>query len=112
MHDGVALTLGDSTGRVLWSSNVLANTLRRHGNHFETDVSGRRKPHGRLQGLRLRVDKSGSIRVAAQSQPLNLTERGKRRPVPPLSLTVQIGDDSGTAVIPCKLRRGGGRCGF
>jgi len=111
VHDGVTLAVGDSTGRVLWSSNVPTNALKRHGNRFETEVSGHRGRRG-LHGLRLRVGKGGSIRVAAQSQTLNLTEHGKRRPVPPLSLTVQIGDDSGTVVIPCKLRRGGGRCRF
>ena len=109
-RDGVTLTLGDASGRVLWSSDVPASALARHGNRFEPDLDRSQTLRRQLRTLRLRVGR-GSVRVAAQSQVLDLTERGTRPPVTPLSLTVQIGDDSGTAITPCRLGRRGGRCG-
>jgi len=108
-RDGVTITLGDASGRVLWSSNVPASALARHGNRFEPALD-RQTLRRQLRTLRLRVGR-GSVRVAAQSPALDLTEHGTRPPVAPLSLTVQIGDDSGTAIIPCRLGRRGGRCG-
>src|SRR5207249_2045976 len=105
-RDGVTITLGDASGRVLWSSNVPASALARHGNRFEPALD-RQTLRRQLRTLRLRVGR-GSVRVAAQSPALDLTEHGTRPPVAPLSLTVQIGDDSGTAIIPCRLGRRGG----
>src|SRR5206468_8720604 len=90
-RDGVTMTLGDASGRVLWSSDVPASALARHGNRFEPEL-GRQTLRGQLRTLRLRVGR-GSVRIAAQSPALDLTEHGTRPPVAPLSLTVQIGDD-------------------
>ncbi|TMA53260.1 MAG: hypothetical protein E6J75_15610 [Deltaproteobacteria bacterium] len=109
-RDGVALTLADASGRVLWSSDVPASALKHHGNRFQPDLDHRPALRGQVRALRLRVGKA-SIRVAAQSPPLDLTDHGTRQPETPFSLTVQIGDDSGRAVIPCRLGRRGGRCG-
>src|SRR5205807_900460 len=84
------------------------SALKHHGNRFQPDLDHRPALRGQVRALRLRVGKA-SIRVAAQSPPLDLTDHGTRPPETPFSLTVQIGDDSGRAVIPCRLgRRGGG----
>ena len=109
-QDGVTLALSDASGRLLWSSTVPPTALVRHGKRFAPSVTGRRALGGQLRALQLRLGKN-TIRVAAQSAALDLTARGSQPLVPPLAVTVDVGDDGGTAIVPCRLGKRGGRCG-
>ena len=109
-QDGVTLALSDASGRLLWSSTVPPTALVRHGKRFAPSMTGRRALGGQLRALQLRLGKN-TIRVAAQSAALDLTARGSQPLVPPLAVTVDVGDDGGTAIVPCRLGKRGGRCG-
>jgi hypothetical protein len=104
----VIISLSDGTG-TLWSATVGAGLLQPRGGGFVVVPRAGTPLRAFLRSLRLRV-KKGSARVSAISAPLDLTFAGFRPLEPPFTVSLQVGDDSGTASVACTLGERGGRC--
>jgi hypothetical protein len=108
-REPVVVSLADTRG-VLWSATVPKAAIRRRGRWFVAAPRGGGDLARALRGLRLQVTKSGQVRANATSARVDLTNDGRRVVTPPLTVTLEVGDDSGTVVVPCTLGPDGGEC--
>jgi hypothetical protein len=109
-HELVVLTLVEGGGRTIWTSTVSSGSLRRAGKRFLPDVKGGHPLPRQLRGLRVSVQKD-TVHIAATSPSLDLTNAGSLPVKSPVTLLVQVGDDGGAVIVPCRIGRRGGRCG-
>jgi hypothetical protein len=104
-NETVKITLGDSQGP-LWSATLPPRTLVARGSLLlvprGTHVKGVRLARLRLLG-------GGAVRAHLASAQVDLTG-GTRRLEPPFNVTLEVGDDSATAIVPCRVRGGAARC--
>ena len=97
-REAVTITLADTT-RALWTATIPADELARRGRAFQARNLGTLRAG--LQRFSLRLGRNGSARVTALSSPRDLTFSGATKIAPPLTLRVEVGDDSATATVPC-----------
>ncbi len=104
-NETVKITLGDSQGP-LWSATLPPRTLAARGSLLlvprGTHVKG-------VRLARLRLLDGGAARAHLVSARVDLTG-GTRRLEPPFNVTLEVGDDSATAIVPCRVRGGAARC--
>jgi hypothetical protein len=109
-REPVTVSLSDTRG-VLWSATVPKGALQRRGRGFVAAPRGGTDLGRLLRGLRVQATRSGQVRASATSARVDLTNGGARVLRPPFTVTLEVGDDSGTVVVPCELGPEGGRCG-
>jgi hypothetical protein len=109
-REALTVSLADRRG-ALWSATITSGHLKRRGRSFvAVSRSGSALP-GHLSALRLRIDSKGQLHVSMASASLDLTQGGLRPIQGPMSITLQLGDDSGTRVLSlCPLSTRGVRC--
>jgi hypothetical protein len=108
-REPVVVSLAD-TGGVLWSATVPKAAVKRRGKWFVAAPRGGSDLARLLRGLRLQA-RNGQVRANAKSARVDLTNGGKRTIRPPFTVTLEVGDDSGSIVVPCTLGPDGGECG-
>jgi hypothetical protein len=106
-REPVTISLGD-TGGTLWSAKVPRGALERRGKGFAAAPARGSDLAGLLRGLRLQVLRNGQVRVTATSARVDL---GKRPLGPRLTVTLEVGDDSGSVSFPCDVGPHGAQCG-
>jgi hypothetical protein len=104
----VAVAVADMKG-TLWSAVLPPSQLALRGQTLVARGDGRK----RVQGLRVRVQKDGSIRLSVRSAPFDLSSTagglhnfdstGSLILAPPLSVRVDVGANGGS-VVPCVLQ--------
>jgi hypothetical protein len=105
LHETVQVTLGDSQGK-LWSATLPPRTLVARGPVLLLP----RGTHAKgVRLARLRLLEGGGIRAHVVSTRVDLTG-GTRRLLPPFNVTLEVGDDSATAIVPCRVRGAAARC--
>ncbi|HLK11816.1 MAG TPA: choice-of-anchor tandem repeat NxxGxxAF-containing protein [Candidatus Binatia bacterium] len=105
-HEAVKVTLGDTAGS-LWTATVPAGALVPRGPLLVLPRGGHVKG---VRLARLRPLAGGALRARVVSARVDLTAKGVRRLVPPFNVTLEVGDDSATAIVPCRVRATGARC--
>jgi hypothetical protein len=104
-NETVKITLGDSQGP-LWSATLPPRTLVARGSLLLVP----RGTHAKgVRLARLRLLGGGAVRAHLASARVDLTG-GTRRLEPPFNVTLEVGDDSATAIVPCRVRGGAARC--
>jgi hypothetical protein len=108
-REPIILSVSDGRG-LLWSTTVAPGTLEAHGDRFVVARRRRKALSRRLTALHLVIGPGGHPRVTAMTSRLDLTQHGRRPLEPPFSVALQIGDDSGSRMLPCLPRPRGVRC--
>ena len=117
----VAMTVavGDMKGN-LWTVNVASADVKVRG---RTLVAKAGKNAKTLRSLRIRVAADGTLRVAARSALMNLSDPGNASAghnfdgtgavvlAPPFNVRVDVGGDGGTALVNCQPKPRRFRCG-
>ncbi len=109
--DVVVLSVSDTVG-TLWTATIPEKSLIRRGKAFKPRKP--RKLRDIVKGLSIvppREDRTSYYTVTARSPALDLTFGGVRPIVPPLTLRVELGDDSASATVPCTAKGRRLRCG-
>lgn len=113
LHEPVNVALANGKGEVLWSVTVPKGAMRRRGRTYVALV-GRKRLRKDVESLRLDLGRRGSVQATVVSAPVTLQGTDPlnlRDIVGPFTVTLQVGDDSGVALIPCQVGRRGARCG-
>jgi len=97
----VSITLSDTT-RILWTATLAKGDLKGRGRLWIANAKSARRRG--LQRLSLVTTKRGAVKVAAASLGTDLTLGGGLELAPPLTVRLEVGDDSASAVLPCKTR--------
>jgi len=101
-NDPISLAILDSQITV-WAASVPANELVQTG---ERAAKLPKNPDGvALRKLRVRQTRRGRIKVSGRSPLVDVTQSGLRAIVPPLTMRVDVGDDSAITRLGCKQRR-------
>jgi hypothetical protein len=103
----LVVTLAD-VGGTLWSVTIPGKQLRTQRHALVLDRKARKKKG--LQAVRLAVQKNGVAQVSIATAAIDLTGGKGRRLVPPFTVTLEVGDDSGVRTLPCALRGRAARC--
>jgi hypothetical protein len=108
--EAVVVSLADTRGP-LWTATASAGRLKKEGKAFVLKLKRKDPLRKQLRALRLRVGKGNRVELAAESARLDLTASGFRTLRPPFTLSVQVGDDAGSAAVDCRIAKRGVRCG-
>jgi hypothetical protein len=108
-NEPVTLSLADANG-LLWSTTLPGGTLRRRGHRFSLPPSRHDELRRHLRHLRLVARGRRRFDLALTAVGLDLTDRHRRPLRPPVTVALQIGDDSGTTTVRCRVGKRGGRC--
>jgi hypothetical protein len=107
--EALIVSLSDTTGSV-WSATVPAKGLKGGGRTFSFTPKPKSDLGKKLRSVRVALAKNRTVRVSAVSAPVDLTQSGLRPLKPPFTMSVEVGDDGGRAVVPCTLGDRGARC--
>jgi hypothetical protein len=111
-HDeGLGLWVADAQG-IVWSTTVAAGRLDRQGDVYALKAKRKDPLRKQVRRLRVKVSKGGRIDLASTSAATDLTAGGTRELQLPLTVGLQIGDDSGTTALSCHVGKRTIRCGL
>ena len=108
-REAVTLTLADAKGS-LWTVTVPAGQLKRHGKALAVVPKRGSTLALAVKSVRVEQPQRDTVRALVQSAALDLTARGQRPLEAPFTVTLQVGDDSGSKIAPCDVGKHGVHC--